>query len=303
VRLVTRRDLPIFYSPEYVAAAHAFDTTRKASNIAASLQNDPIAGVRVVAPRPLEELEIARVHDAAYVRAVRLGQPRALAESQGFAWDAGLWTAVRWSSGGVVAAARAALESGDIAGSLSSGLHHARRERGEGSCTFNGLALAADAALAAGARAVLVLDFDAHCGGGTHALLGARPGVWHVDISVSDYDAYEPGPRGSLTVISDAATYLPTIAARLEQCAAAGVKFDLCLYNAGMDPCEDSAEDGLPGVTFAMLAAREAMVFDWCRSRGIPVAFVLAGGYISERLDERGLVALHRLTISAAASG
>lgn len=295
------RDLPIFYSADYVAAAHAYDTTRKASTIAASLERSPIAGVRVVAPRPLDEHELARVHDAAYVQAVRLGAPRELAESQGFAWDAGLWTAVRASSGGVVAAARAALASGDTAGSLSSGLHHARRERGEGSCTFNGLALAASAALAEGARAVLVLDLDAHCGGGTQALLGDLGGVWHVDVSVSDYDAYEPGPRGSLTIVRDAATYLATIAARLEQVAAAGVKFDLCLYNAGMDPCEDSAEDGLPGISAAMLAARESMVFAWCRRHGVPVAFVLAGGYVSDRLDEDGLVALHRLTISAAA--
>lgn len=297
---MANRDLPIFYSPEYVAAAHAFDTTRKSSHIAASLERDPIAGVRLVAPRPLDEAELARVHEAGYVRAVRLGEPRPLAESQGFAWDAGLWTAVCASNGGVVAAALAALASRGTAGSLSSGLHHARREQGSGSCTFNGLALAANAALAAGARAVLVLDLDAHCGGGTHALLGDDSRVWHVDVSVSDYDVYTPGPRGSLTIINDPAIYLSTISTKLA--ALAGVEFDLCLYNAGMDPCEDSDEDGLAGVTTGMLASREAMVFAWCRDHGIPVAFVLAGGYISPRLDQHGLVALHRLTISAAAA-
>jgi hypothetical protein len=34
----------------------------------------------------------------------------------------------------------------------------------------------------------------------------------------------------------------------------------------------------------------------------LPIAFVLAGGYLGRRLDEEGLVDLHRLTLSAAAT-
>jgi hypothetical protein len=41
-------------------------------------------------------------------------------------------------------------------------------------------------------------------------------------------------------------------------------------------------------------------VFEWCRQSGIPVAFVLAGGYVGPGLDEEGLVGLHRLTLDAA---
>jgi hypothetical protein len=50
-----------------------------------------------------------------------------------------------------------------------------------------------------------------------------------------------------------------------------------------------------------MLAAREQLVFEWCRKQGLAVAFMLAGGYIGEQLDADGLIDLHRLTISAAA--
>jgi acetoin utilization deacetylase AcuC-like enzyme len=77
-------------------------------------------------------------------------------------------------------------------------------------------------------------------------------------------------------------------------------QFDLCLYNAGMDPCELS-DQGMPGLKQSMLARRERMVFDWCASRAVPVAFVLAGGYLSPRLDRGGLVSLHCETITAAA--
>src|SRR5271166_2583890 len=108
--------VPVFYSPSYAAAAHAFETTRKAAWVAESLLSHPIAGVELRAPRPLIADEIAAVHDPAYVAAVRTGEPRALAESQGFKWDAALWEAVASSNGGVVAAALAALAAGGVAG-------------------------------------------------------------------------------------------------------------------------------------------------------------------------------------------
>ena len=47
-----------------------------------------------------------------------------------------------------------------------------------------------------------------------------------------------------------------------------------------------------------MLAERERMVYTWARERGAPVAFVLAGGYVSARLTRETLADLHRLTIA-----
>jgi acetoin utilization deacetylase AcuC-like enzyme len=91
------------------------------------------------------------------------------------------------SNGGCVAAAKRAMQHG-IAGSLSSGLHHARPDRGNGYCTFNGLAIAAETALSAGADDVLILDLDAHCGGGTHGIILGNPHVWQLDVSVDPFD-------------------------------------------------------------------------------------------------------------------
>src|SRR5262249_61243678 len=90
---------------------------------------------------------------------------------QGFKWDKKLWEMVCSSNGGVIATAIEALRTRRVSGSLSSGLHHARRARGAGFCTFNGLVLAARAALDAGAHTVLILDLAAHCAGGTHELI------------------------------------------------------------------------------------------------------------------------------------
>jgi acetoin utilization deacetylase AcuC-like enzyme len=289
----------VYFDASFTVAKFKFPTTRKAGWIAESLTAEPIPGIVLEPPEPLTEDDLRTVHDPEYIGAVRTGEPRGLAESQDFEWDPDLWRMVLASNGGAKAAALQAMRDG-VAGSLSSGLHHARRDRGKGYCTFNGLAIAAAAALAAGAGDVLILDLDAHCGGGTHAIIADNPHIWQVDVSVDPFDVYEPDGRTALDLVTNAADYLPSIAGRLREAEAH--EFGLCLYNAGMDPHEDCPDGALAGITDEVLRAREDLVFDWCRERGLPVAFVMAGGYVQEpKMDEARLVALHRLTLAAAA--
>lgn len=293
--------VPVYYNSFYVGAAHSFDTTRKAGWIAKSLEDDPIDGIEVQSPKSLSAEQVSIVHDPAYVRAIETGEPRSLAESQGFPWDPGIWTMVVASTGGAVAAALAALRSRDSAGSLSGGLHHARRDSGAGFCTFNGLALASAAAVEVGAESVLILDLDAHCGGGTHSLIKDNPRLWQVDVSVDGFDHYTPSERTTLTFVNSANDYLPAIDRELSTLERTAPRFDLCIYNAGMDPHEGSDIGALSGITPTILARREMMVFEWCLRRRIPVAFVIAGGYVGDRLSQEELVLLHRFTIEAAA--
>ena len=291
--------LGVCYSPAYVGAAHAFETTRKAAWVASSLASHPIPGLGLVANAPLAAQQLAVAHSAAYINAVRTGQPRALAESQGFAWDPQLWPMVLASNGGVLAASKRALTHG-VAGSLSSGLHHARRDHGNGFCTFNGLAIAALKVLGPKVQRILVIDLDAHCGGGTHSIVGANRAIHHLDIAVDGFDRYLPVGDNTLDLVDDARAYLGVLDRRLDRLRDS--KFDLCLYNAGMDPHQDCPVGGLAGIDARLLARRERRVFSWCAQRRLPVAFVLAGGYIGPNLDQAGLVALHRLTLQAAAA-
>lgn len=295
--------MKVFYSPDYVAAAESFDTTRKAAWIAESLSKHPIAGVEVVPPTSLTFEDIAVVHDPVYVKAIRRGEPKSLAESQGFKWDPGMWKAVTSSNGGAVAAACTALVDG-FAGSLSSGLHHAQHSTGAAYCTFNGLVLAAKKALHGGAQSVLILDLDAHCGGGTYSLIDSddisEPRVRHVDISVNALDAYWAKGDNTLDIVRHPENYLPTIESRLAELES--FTPDLCIYNAGMDPDERCIVGGFRGIDASVLRAREEMVFSWARRRKIPLCFVLAGGYAGGDLSQDELVALHRMTIETAAT-
>jgi acetoin utilization deacetylase AcuC-like enzyme len=210
-----------------------------------------------------------------------------------------MWRSVTASTGGVVAAAIEAMSNG-VSGSLSGGLHHARRNRGSGFCTFNGLAIAAKTALANGADSVLIIDVDAHCGGGTHSLIKGDARIRQIDVSVDSFDRYEPSAANTLDMVRDADKYLSRITARLSDLDRDEWKPDLCLYNSGMDPDERCRIGGLRGINAEMLREREAIVFDWFTQRGIPIAFVLAGGYIGGKLLQDELVQLHRRTITAA---
>ena len=291
----------LYYSPAYTAAAHVFDTTRKAGWIAASLVRRPVSGVDIVQPPALTARQLESVHTPEYVRAVRTGLPRDLAESNGFSWDPAMWDAVCASTGGAVAAALDAYRTRSIAGSLSSGLHHARAGYGAGFCTFNGLALAAHALRDAGARRIVIVDLDAHIGGGTFRLVESWPEVWQLDVAVvAGFDAYDPtrNDRVSIDVVSEASMYLSIVRARLEALTA---DFDVAIYNAGMDVHQDCRTGGQAGFDDDLVQLRERLVFEWGCRRGIPIAFVLAGGYTGGAMTQDRLVGLHRITIETAA--
>ena len=302
----------VFFDSRYVGSAHSFDTTKKAELIAETIRSMP--GVTLTSPKAATQRELAMIHNPRYVRAVLTGKG-AKKSSAGFPWDPGYAEAVATSTGGVIEAALTALRGG-VSGSLSSGLHHADAESGAGFCTFNGLALAAKIALGDRSKGekrrrwikprckkILILDLDAHCGGGTYSIIKDDRRIWQIDISVCAFDSYESKDpeRHHLHVVHDAEDYLPLLEIELERAAEEG--FDLVLYNAGMDPHEDCGVGGLKGITSDVIRLRERMVFDWARARGIPVAFVLAGGYTGTGLWEEKLTALHQMTVAAATQG
>ena len=199
------------------------------------------------------------------------------------------------STGGVLEAVDQALIDG-FSGSLSSGLHHAKRTHDEGFCYINGLALAALRAIHVhGLTDIAILDLDAHCGGGTWQLLGDNARVRLADVSTNSYDSWKSFElRHHLKVVRDANNYLVEVENALKHLS--GVQ--LLIYNAGMDPFEGCSTGGQPGITREVLQCREKLVADWCKENNVPVLFVLAGGYEGPNLDLEGVARLHLLTIN-----
>jgi acetoin utilization deacetylase AcuC-like enzyme len=253
----------IYWNPDYVASDYAFDTTRKSGEIAAIIEAGDKTGSLVdPAEFTLQTREVInRIHAAEYVDAVTSGMPLGLAESQGFRWDPKISTMAIAHSSGLVAGVNEVLSGRrQVAGSLSSGLHHARSNRGAGFCTFNGLAVAARAALDLGAERILVLDLDAHCGGGTRSMTDPDS-VVQIDVSTVGFDRWTASGNDAL-LMAHVGDYVPRVTEALRLADAVG-PFDLVLYNAGMDPANS-------GVSASDLRQRERMVAEWTDRHGFP---------------------------------
>ena len=286
--------LKVAYNSKYTIAEYGFDTTRKAQWIANELQNGAVPNLAIVDPASFidraKEL-ISEIHSQDYVQALITGSPSILATSQGFSWDKGIWEMAVNSTAGVIAATELALQEG-AAGSLSSGLHHARRDSGAGFCTVNGLAVAATHAKTLVDGRIVILDFDAHCGGGTHSLVKNDEQILHLDLSTNSFDSYEPSGENCLEIgdYSDE-NYLKAVEEMLERIPSDA---ELLIYNAGMDPA--------PMISGEVLKEREQRVASWGADRQIPAVFVLAGGY-TWSMSQEELVELHLHTVKAFSLG
>lgn len=269
------------------------------------------AGVRVEAPEPVGTEDLARVHTAEYVEAVRSGEPRKLAESQKLPWSPALWPSVLLTNGGARAAAERALDDG-VAAALASGFHHSHADHGEGFCTFNGLVVAAEALRASGrVHRVAVLDLDLHYGNGTASLCATRPWLFNCSIYGNDYWQNTPyrdvetvrhpdGPNHVSFALPNGSGR-STLLAELEKGTAAILAWgrpDLVLYQAGADPYREDPYSPLD-LDHADLRERDLRVFQWARREGLPLAWVLAGGYTP---DVSKVVEVHLGTFDAAAA-
>jgi acetoin utilization deacetylase AcuC-like enzyme len=282
----------IYYSDEY-ALATGLETVTKSAEVAAAIVADPALAVRLVAPAPATRDELRAIHEDSYLRTVFAAGPGELPTGPR---TPELRRSLLASTGGMRDAVAEALRAGR-SGSLSSGLHHARRGAGEGFCTLNGLALGALRALQ-DVASVGILDLDAHFGGGTFEILGEHPQVRLADVSVNGYDQWEPTApaRHHVELVTDPASYLDAVSRALQ--ALEGVR--CLLYNAGMDVHERAG--GIKGLTTEVVQRREALVFGWARRRGIPIAFALAGGYRWGGLTLAQVAALHLETVRACAA-
>jgi acetoin utilization deacetylase AcuC-like enzyme len=251
-------------------------------------------------PPAATDEEILRAHEAAYLQRVKHGTLSAAEQRRiGFPWSPEMVERSRRSSGATLAAGRAALEEG-VAVNLAGGTHHAFRDRGEGYCVFNDAAIAALSLQAEGLiRRAVIIDCDVHQGNGTASILAGEPSIFTFSIhgannfpftkEASDLDVELPDGTGD-------AAYLAALEKGVCR-ALSAAQADLAIYLSGADAFEGDRLGRLK-LTKAGLAARDRMVFELCRSAGIPVAVAMAGGY-GRRIEDT--VEVHFETVRLAA--
>jgi acetoin utilization deacetylase AcuC-like enzyme len=237
-------------------------------------------------PEPMPRAWLDAVHDPAYVDEVlSAAVPPAKERRIGFAVTPHIARRSQLSVGGTWLAARLALRHGYAANSAG-GSHHALGDTGAGYCVFNDLAVAANRLIAEGdARRVLIIDLDVHQGDGTAALTAGRDDIFTLSIhaeknfpvrkAVSSRDV--PLPDGT-----DDAAYLAALSEVLPDVLDETTP-DLILYQAGVDP-HGADRLGRLALTDAGLAARDRYVAAQARTRAVPLASTLGGGYGEDRM-------------------
>jgi acetoin utilization deacetylase AcuC-like enzyme len=296
--------MKIFHHPGFAAplGEHIMPISKFA--LVADRIREVLPEVEIAEPLPVTESDLLMVHTREYIDAIRTGEPRELAESQKFPWSPQLFPSVCLTSGGVLAAAKQALLDGSSA-ALASGFHHSCADHGEGFCTFNGLVVALEGLRAQGKiETAAVLDLDLHYGNGTASLAESRPWLRALSIYGNDYCQnvcfrdvrerhHEDGlnhfsvpliPLGS----SDRGVLMDALNQNLDWLLANG-RPDILLYQAGADPLRDDPYSPLD-LSHEDLMERDRRVFEYAKVNGLPVAWVLAGGYSK---DIRKVVDVH----------
>lgn len=274
----------IFYSDHHEVAlpdGHRFPMAKYAA-LRAALVAAPFADPWTFTPtESIATDALLRVHDADYVHSILNGTLAVAAVRRiGFPWSDALVRRTLASVAGTVSAAHEALAAGRSA-NLAGGTHHASRASGSGFCVFNDLAVAAASVLdARPSTRVLVFDADVHQGDGTASIFADEPRVFTCSIhgeknfpfqkQISDLDialADGTGDQAFVDAVDDALTR------SIER-----ARPDLVLFQAGVDALE-SDRLGRLAVSHAGLAARDRLVFETARRRGLAVAWTLGGGY------------------------
>lgn len=146
--------------------------------------------IEIIAPElPTDEV-LARVHDPAYIEAVREASldPTRAKERFGIGTEddpafLGMHeVSARITEGTRLVAERVWKGEAEHGVNFTGGLHHAMRERASGFCIYNDAALAIDWLLANGAERVAYIDVDAHHGDGVERAFWNDPRVLTISL-------------------------------------------------------------------------------------------------------------------------
>ncbi len=278
---------------------HRFPVTKYTRLAERVVTDGLVAADQVHAPEAASEEALRRVHDAAYLQAVRAGTlDDAAVRRLGFPWSAALVERAARAVGGTLAVAEHALQAG-VAMNLAGGTHHAFAAHGEGFCLFNDVAVAIRALRATQRiRRAVVIDLDVHQGNGTHAIFAQDADTYTFSMHGAKNFPFRKVP-GTLDIeLPDRTTdepYLALLAEALPR-VLREARADIAFYLAGADPHEGDALGRL-SLTFAGLRRRDHLVLSQCREIGLPVAIVIAGGY---GRDIEDTVSVHVGTVAIA---
>lgn len=147
--------------------------------------------VTVLAPEIASDAQLATVHDADYINAVRAAEnghpsgPHGLGTEDTPIFDKIHHTSARIAGGSIQLAEQILDERITRGVNFAGGMHHASRSSAGGFCVYNDAAAAIQRLLDGGVNRVVYIDVDAHHGDGTQDIFYADPRVMTISLHQS----------------------------------------------------------------------------------------------------------------------
>ena len=296
--------IPVIYNTAYdisVPPTHRFNGT-KFSRLIHELEQSAFSSyLEFTHSSTVRYRDILRAHESEYVKRVATG---ALLRDEirqiNLPINQQLIRRSFLALNGTYQTALRALEEG-IACHAAGGTHHARYSGGSGFCVFNDLAFTAVNLIEHGiVNNVLILDLDVHQGDGTIDICNGRRGIYTCSLHCEDNFPFEKR-QGSSDVplrsnLEDAA-YLEQLHRTLNDVSGEFTP-DLVLYDAGVDVFEGDQLGNLD-ITLDGIFERDCSVLEYFKTRCIPVATVIGGGYsqVDVEIAKRHLLIFRAATV------
>ncbi|MDB9766983.1 histone deacetylase [Amylibacter sp.] len=276
--------IPILYNDAYdinVPIGHRFNGT-KFSKLANQLQkSDFYQRLDFQQSSPVRYQDVLRTHDVDYVQRV---VDRALSREEVRQINLPINTQLIKRSflalNGTYTTALKALDEG-VACHAAGGTHHAHYSKGLGFCVFNDLAFTALNLIEHGsAKKVLILDLDVHQGDGTIDICHDKNGIYTCSLHCEQNFPFQKrqGTRDvSLDNHLEDTAYLNKLHITLKEISKEFMP-DIVLYDAGVDVFFGDQLGNLD-LTLEGIFKRDCNVLEHFKSRKVPVATVIGGGY------------------------
>jgi acetoin utilization deacetylase AcuC-like enzyme len=288
--------VPVFTHPDCLlhdAGAGHPEAPARLRGVLDRLASEPAADVREAPAATPDDERLLAVHPERHLaRLAALAARGGGVLDEDTAMNGASWRAALGALGAAIAAAEhAASGRGNAFAALRPPGHHALAEQAMGFCLLANAVVAARAAQAAGSARVLIVDWDLHHGNGTQALVEHDASVRFV--SLHEWPAYpgtgaadERGVGSVFNVPRPAGLapeqYVDDLWAAVEEATAVWTP-DVVIVSAGYDAMSG---DPLGGFTLEPEHYAELVARLRARLPHAPIAALLEGGYVPERLAE-----------------
>lgn len=245
------------------------------------LYEGTISESNLFAPEPIADELLLRTHDSDYwERLSGLRLTRQEVRRTGFPHNKDLILREKMIMQGTLDAARFALKNG-AAMNIAGGTHHAYRDKGEGFCLLNDIAIAANILLDEGTlKRILVVDLDVHQGNGTASIFEGDDRVFTFSMhGAKNYPMHKE--QSDLDIgLPDGTTdeaYLTTLRETLPKLLDMHEP-EFIFFQSGVDVLKQD-KLGRLGLTIEGCRMRDRIVLETCHTNRIPVCASMGGGY------------------------